>query len=205
MRTGPGLYSRIVAVLKVALPLVALGLLSGLFLNQSNDGAGGELVFSSGDLASLGSGLRISDATFSGTTRSEDNFRFTAAEVVPDAAPPSRAGISALSGVIDFTGGPSVEVTARSGDLDIAGQLLELSGEVTIETSDGYHMQSERMSVDLRGGTLDAGEPVLAEGPLGRIEARTLRVTPATGDGEARRFSFGSGVRVVYDPPSSVD
>jgi hypothetical protein len=62
-----------------------------------------------------------------------------------------------------------------------------------------------------------AGDPVLTEGPLGRIEARTLTVTPAPaadGDageaadgttGEARRFSFGNGVRVLYDPPKPAE
>jgi hypothetical protein len=62
-----------------------------------------------------------------------------------------------------------------------------------------------------------AGDPVLTEGPLGRIEARTLTVSPAAasdgGDreaaggttGEARRFSFGTGVRVLYHPPQPAE
>ena len=37
MAAGPGLHSRVVAILKVGLPLVALALLSGLFLAQPDD------------------------------------------------------------------------------------------------------------------------------------------------------------------------
>lgn len=213
MPIGPGLYSRIVAVLKVALPLVALGMLSALFLIQPDDRLGGDLVFSRGDLAALGSGLRISDATFSGTTRSEDSFSFLAAVVVPDAAPPTHAEITDLTGAIDLADGPSVEVRAARGGLDIEAQRLELAGDVAIETSDGYGMYAETVTFDLRAGTMVAGDPVLTEGPMGRIEASTLTVSPAAAaeasdgeaaggtSGEARRFSFGNGVRVLYDPP----
>lgn len=199
------LYSRLVAVLKVALPLVALGMLSALFLAPGDDRPGGDLVFSRGDLAALGSGLRISDATFSGRTTGEDAFRFTAVSVVPDAAPPTHARISELSGSMDLVGGPTVTLTAAGGDLDIAAQQLRLAGAIDIETSDGFRMRTEAMEIDLRAGRLEAGEPVLAEGPMGRIEAQTLVVTAAGDPGDARRFSFGNGVRVLYDPTASTD
>ena len=78
MAAGPGLYSRVVAVLKVGLPLVAVGLLASLFLVQTDDRLGGNVVFSPGDVEALGSGLSINNPTFTGTTRGEDRFRFTA-------------------------------------------------------------------------------------------------------------------------------
>lgn len=205
MPVAPDLYSRAVAVLKVSLPLVALGLLSALFLIQTDERLGGELVFSKGDIAALGTGQRISDATFSGTTRGEDRFRFTAVEVIPDAAPPTRAAITKLAGAIDFAGGLSVEVRAASGDLDIPAQRLGLTGDVRIETSDGYRMGSENVTLDLRAGTLAAGDPVETEGPMGRIDSRTLSISPAGGDDNARRFLFGDGVRLVYDPRATTD
>ncbi len=205
MAVAPNLYSRLVAVLKVALPLVALGMLSALFLVQNDDGLSGDLVFSRADLAALGSGLRISDATLSGRTSRDDAFRFVAASVVPDTAPPTRAEIAELSGTIDLVDGPSVSVTAERGDMDIAEQRLRLAGAIDIETSDGYRMRTEAMDIDLRAGTLHATEAVLAEGPLGQISSQTLEIMPAASTGDARRFLFGNGVRVVYDPPKSID
>ena len=199
------LYSRLVAVLKVALPLVALGMLSALFLAPGDDRPGGDLVFSRADLAALGSGLRISDATFSGRTRGEDVFRFPAVSGVPDAAPPSRAQITDLAGSMDLVGGPTVTLTAAGGDLDIAEQRLRLAGAIDIETSDGFRVRTEAMEIDLRAGRLDAGTPVLTEGPMGRIEAATLTITPADDSGDSRRFLFGNGVRVLYDPSASTD
>src|SRR4051812_14122297 len=105
MAFAGGWHSRIVAVLKVGLPLIALGLLAALFLVQTDDRLAGDLVFSRGDIEALGSGLRLTNPVFTGTTRSGDRFRFTAEEVVPDAAPPKRAAITRLGGTLELAGG----------------------------------------------------------------------------------------------------
>jgi lipopolysaccharide export system protein LptC len=202
MAAGPGFYSRMVAILKVGLPLIALGLLSGLFLGLPDDGGGeGGLVFAPADIEALGSGLRISNPTFTGTTRGQDRFRFTAEEVVPDAAPPQRAAISVLAGDVDLMNGPTVSVRAATGDLDIPTQRLDLVGDVDIATSDGYRIRAPKVTLDLRAGSMIAGDAVESTGPLGRIDSGSLRVAPAAESGEVRRFSFGDGVRLVYDPP----
>jgi lipopolysaccharide export system protein LptC len=201
MRTGQGVYSRVVAVLKVGLPLVALGLISALFLIQTDDRLGGELTFTEGDIEALGSGLRISNPTFTGTSSGQDRFRFTAELVVPDAAPPTRAEITAPMGEVELHDGPVIELAAAAGTLDLPEERLVLAGDVDIVTSDGYQMRTDRLTVDLRSGSLSTEQPVATEGPLGRIDAGSLAVAPAAADGGARRFSFGNGVRVVYDPP----
>ncbi len=200
---GPqrGWHSRIVAVLKLGLPLVALGLLSALFLVQTDDRLGGNVIFSPGDVDALGSGLRISNPTFTGTTKGEDKFRFTAALVVPDAAPPNRAAITKLAGTLDLHNGATVTVDAANGDLDIPTERLDLSGEVVIRTSDGYRIDTDKATLDLKAGAFVAGDKVVSTGPLGTITSGSLHVTPAAATGEARRFSFGGGVRLVYTPP----
>jgi lipopolysaccharide export system protein LptC len=203
MANGRGWHSRIVAILKLGLPLVALGLLSTLFLVQTDDRLGGGVVFSKGDVEALGSGLRISNPTFTGTTRGEDRFRFTAALVVPDAAPPKRAEITTLAGTLELHNGPSVTVQAASGDLDIATQRLDLTGSVVIETSDGYRIVADKATLNLKAGDMVAGDKVVSTGPLGKITSGSLHVAPAAATGEARRFSFGNGVRLVYDPPDA--
>lgn len=198
---GAGLYSWAVAVLKVGLPLVALGLLSALFLIQTDDRIGGEIIFTEGDLEALGSGLRITNPTLTGTSRSADRFRFTAEMVVPDAAPPTRASITRLAGEMELHDGPNVELRAEAGELELADQRLQLTGSVDIATSDGYRMRTSRMNIDLSAGAIEAPAPVAATGPLGEIDAGALSIAPASGEGAARRFSFGNGVRVLYDPP----
>lgn len=203
MAGGPGLYSRMVAVLKVGLPLVAVGLLASLFLVQTDDRLGGNVVFSPGDVEALGSGLSITGPTFTGTTRGGDRFRFTADLVEPDAAPPKRAHITTLDGTLDLRDGPEVTLSARTGDLDVPTQRLDIAGDVVITSSDGYRMVTDKATIDLRAGAFVAGDRVVSTGPLGEITSGSLHVAPANSSGEARRFSFSDGVRLVYDPPDS--
>ncbi len=198
MAQGRGLHSRLVAVLKVGLPLVALLLLASLFLIPPDDRLEGELVFSRGDIAALGSGLRITRPTFSGMTRDEDPFRFTADLVVPDAAPPTRAAVTGLSGTMEFEGGPGVSLASQTAELDLEASRIALEGAVRLETTDGYRMTAPAMDVDLGAGVLEAVGPVETEGPMGRIEAGLLRIAP--GPEGPRVISFGDGVRLVYRP-----
>jgi lipopolysaccharide export system protein LptC len=202
MASDPGLHSRIVGVLKVGLPLVALGMLASIFLVQT-DRFGGDLSFSRGDIDALGKGLRITNPTFTGTTQGQDRFRFTAALVEPDAAPPERAKITTLAGEVALNNGPVVELEADSGDLHIPTERLDVAGNVRIRTSEGYRMAAEQATLDLRAGSLIAGNAVETTGPLGRIDSGSLTIQPAAASGEARRFSFGNGVRLVYDPPDT--
>jgi lipopolysaccharide export system protein LptC len=203
MTAGPGLHSRVVAVLKVALPLVALGLLLGLFVGPPSERSEGDgLVFAPGDVEALGSGLVVRNPTFTGTTRGGDSFRFTAATVEPDAAPPERVAITRLTGDLDLANGPTVTVTAATGDLDVATERLDLVGDVDIATSDGYRIRGEKVTLDLRTGSMVAGDAVETTGPLGRIDSASLRIAAADESGEPRRFSFGNGVRLLYDPPN---
>jgi lipopolysaccharide export system protein LptC len=203
MAAGPGLHSRVVAILKVGMPLVALALLLGLFIGQPDDGLDGEgrLVFAPGDVEALGGGLAIRNPTFTGVTSSQDRFRFTAELVEPDAAPPRRAAITDLAGEVTFADGPTVAISGASGDLDVPTQRLDLAGGVVLATADGYRIEADKVTLDLEAGSMVAGDAVETTGPLGRIDSRSLRVAPAAESGEARRFSFSGGVRLLYDPP----
>jgi lipopolysaccharide export system protein LptC len=203
MARDPGLHSRIVGILKVGLPLVALGLLASIFLVQTEDTLGGNLVFSQGDIDALGQGLRITNPTFTGTTAGQDRFRFTAALVEPDAAPPTRARITTLAGEVALHNGPVVELEADTGDLHIPTERLDVAGNVRIRTSGGYRMAAEQATLDLKAGSVVAGNAVETTGPLGQIDSGSLAIQPAAASGEARRFSFANGVRLVYDPPDS--
>ena len=202
MRSGPGLYSRFVAILKIGLPLIALGMLSALFLIQSDDRLGGEISFSQADLVALGSGLRISNPTFTGTTRNNEPFRFTADMVIPDAAPPTRADIEWLDGRMELQGGLIVDISSDAGVLDIDGQILALDQNVVVETSDGLRVLSARVTVDLQAGLLVASGGVRATSAMGQIDSQTLRIDPHKIEEDARLISFEKGVRLVYDPPA---
>ena len=205
MAADPGLHSRIVGVLKVGLPLVALGMLASLFLVQTDDRLGGDLVFSPGDIDALGEGLRITNPTFTGTTRGEDRFRFTAgAGRARRGAARAGARSPTLAGEVDLHDGPVVELEAddrRPPHPDPAARRRRQRPHPHLRRlPDATPSRRRSTSGPARSSP---GNAVETTGPLGAINSGSLHVAPAAASGEARRFSFGNGVRLVYDPPDT--
>lgn len=200
MVRGPGFYSRLVAILKVGLPLLALVLIASMFLISTENDFEGGIVFGEGDLAALGEGLRITHPVLTGATRTQDPFRFTAEVVVPDAAPPTRAAITALDGTVDFVGGPSVAVTAPEAEIDLDAQVMRLLGRARVASDDGLVVLADRIEIDLLSGAVTALGAVDGRGPMGTIAAGEARVVPAEGESGRRVFSFENAVRLVYRP-----
>lgn len=205
MSNGPGLHTRIVAILKVGFPIVAAGLFLSVFVFRPEEDEAGAIVFSEADLDQLGRGMQITNPTFTGASREGDAFRFVADLVEPDAAPPTRASISNLSGEIDFVSGLDLSVRAETGELTIADHMLDLAGSVRAETGDGYVLSADQLSIDLAHGTLQGRGDVETTGPMGHIRSETLEVAPSRAGATDRRFSFGNGVRLIYDPPQVPD
>lgn len=199
------LRSRVVAILKVGLPLVALALLSTLFLMHSDDGfQGGGISFTHGDMEALGEGLSVDNPILTGTSANNDRFRFTADRVIPDAAPPTRADMTRLAGDIELARGTRINLSAPTGAFDITNQRIALTGPVLIDTSDGYHMNAETMDIDLAQGVLEARQDVETKGPIGTITSGTLRIEPKNPESDdTRLISFGNGVRLIYLPSAA--
>lgn len=207
---APDFRTRLVAILKVGLPLVALGMIGALFLIPADDGPqGGGISFGEGDMQALGEGMSVARPILTGTSESDDRFRFTAERVVPDAAPPTRADMTQVAGEIDFARGTTMRVLAPMAALDLESQRIALAGPVLIDTSDGYEMRAATMDLDLARGMLEATQSVTATGPLGEITSGSLRIEPvdegasAEGNDDARLFSFGNGVRLIYVPTAA--
>lgn len=195
-----GWYSKTVAILKIGLPLVALALLAGLFFVQTDDNFGGEVMFSSADLESLGQGLQVANPILTGTTEDEDRFQFIADRVVPDAVPPQFATLTNISGVIEFSDTSQIRVSGQNGYMDLKTKLLKLDGSIKIEDSSGYTVLSEYLEINLADGSVKTDKPVHGEGPQGKIDAGSMKIEPSALDDEKRLFFFGNGVQLLYKP-----
>ncbi len=202
MAAGLGIYSRVIAILKVGLPLVAVAMLAALFLISNEEAPSGDLVFSPADLDALGEGMQITEPVFSGETDARDRFRFTAARVTPDGVPPAQAEVEMLAGRIDFADGRSLDLQAETARLDLGSRRIALAGAVELISGDGYAFTADRAEADLRTGGLVAQGAVDVDGPMGRIGSDRLTITTGA---EGRVLLFEDGVSLVYDPPVAAE
>lgn len=195
----PGLRSRLVGYLKIALPLLAIGLLSTVFLFQESDQIEGGITFSSDDRDTMRDGLSIYNPKFSGINLNGDRFFMEAAKATPDSADPEEVDLIDLNGRTEYKNGFAVYLTAARGKARLPQQLVELSGGVHIRTSDGFEGLTNAGIAGLENGSFITETPVTLSGPIGKLEAGSMRLEHLVSDGagENQVFTFENGVKLT--------
>jgi lipopolysaccharide export system protein LptC len=192
-------HSRVVAWLKIALPLVAAAILLVLFLQARTIQPAQNIPFADIDAADLAREQRIGNPIFATQTDSGALLQFSAASARP--APNDPAVIFGQDLVVSLQApaGDRIDLLARDGVLDGTSETLELGGGVTITSSAGYRIETDRMAARMDATLLETGSAVTAEGPLGRLEAGKLRISLIP-DSDSYVLVFNAGVKLVYTP-----
>jgi lipopolysaccharide export system protein LptC len=199
MGTAGDSHSRVVFWLKIVLPLIALAILSTLFLVSRNIGGDGTVPFSDVDLDALARDPQLSAPEYSAMTK--DGAALT---VQSNLARPTAAGVVATAIVARYEaqGGQTIDLSAAEGSFDESAGTLSMSGGVQVETSAGYRLQTGDLTGRLDRTQLSAPGAVVAEAPFGRIEAGAMQLDRADGNGSGSILVFKNRVRLVYDPKS---
>ena len=196
-------YSRRVAIAKIALPLVALALLASLFVYSKTNPVRDGLIFADSELRRMASEARITNPRFSGVTTAGDAFSVSATIATPDAPRPGRIDLEDPSTSISFASGVDLATSAKTGSLDIKTNIARLAGDVFLETSTGYRVETAEIVMNFRTGNVESPDGVLATGPIGRIEAGSMQLLQDldknSGGGQSVLI-FKNGVKVVYNP-----
>ena len=199
------LYSRFVKLMKVALPLAAAAGIGLYYLSLREPGDLAE-IFSAEDLATLGAGLKLDSPSFTGVNERGEPFSVHAKWAVPDSAMPTYIDLERPSGEIELDRKRTVTVTSETGRLHRDDKVLVLKGGVKVDTSDGYHIETDRLHFALRSQATYAPGSINAKGPSGSIEAGSMRVVPADPDkGTGTQIWFENRVRVVLSPANAAD
>jgi lipopolysaccharide export system protein LptC len=192
-------YSRLVRAMKVALPLGALALVAAIFLSTSDKGDLGDL-FTAEELATLGAGLKLDNPRFAGVTGRGESYSVQADWALPDSAMPLRIDLEKPRGEVALEDGRKLTGNARTGQMLRLERRLILEGAVVLDTSDGYHMETERLELDLEGKAAHAPGPVSGTGPNGTIESGSLRFEAGSKAGGPGKIWFENRVRLVFSP-----
>jgi len=201
-------YSRLVAWMKVILPLAAVGLVALLFLSMRDKGDLSEL-FTPEELATLGAGLKLENPRFAGVTSKDEPFALRAEWALPDSAVPTYIDLERPEGEIRLEDGRTVAAASAKARLNRIEKTLVLEGGVVLDTSDGYHVETERVEIDAKAETAVAPGRVTGSGPRGQIEAGSMRASAGgrsgtgeagTGDTRDGTIWFENRVRLVFIP-----
>lgn len=190
-------YSRFVQWAKVVFPLVALGLLSTMFLFSRTLDPSDAIPFADIDIEKIAREQQLTSPRFSGTTSDGSAVIVDADSALPDLTDPRRLTIKQVVARIESLRGPSYGILAETAVYDGAQQLLDLQGDVRLSTSSGYRLETEKLVTNLETTETTAPGAVAGRGPAGRLEAGSMKLST---NGQTQVLVFKNGVKLVYDP-----
>ena len=193
-------HSRFVAWAKIAAPLLALAILSTLFLVARPVDPEATLPYSEREIDQMLRDERLSAPAFAGVTEDRAAVTIGADLARPDAQHPGRTLAEGLSARIDLPESGWLTLAAGRGAIDRTAGIARFEGGVRVLTQTGYDVRTRALTVRLDRTRLTSDDTATALGPPGRIEAGRLDLRRGAGGGYL--LDFTDGVRLLYRPPT---
>ncbi|MBY5987108.1 Lipopolysaccharide-assembly, LptC-related [Roseovarius sp. THAF27] len=204
MATTDNFYSRLVAWMKIILPLAALGLLSTIFLISRHIDPTKSIPIANIDLEQRARDQGATNAAFAGVTSGGDEVTITAETARPATDDPRLINAEDVTAEMRLFSGGMVTVRSDRGDMHQSDLNASLMGNVHIDTTTGYEMTTERLNAKLDVLYAETPGPVSGTGPAGDLTAGRMVLSEDDETGEAH-LVFTEGVKLVYTPQPSED
>jgi lipopolysaccharide export system protein LptC len=198
---GNSAHSRIVASLKVALPLIALGILSTLFLVSRTIDPADAIPYAEVDVQDRIREPRMTTPTFAGVTSDGSSLTVLADEARPGNGDAVGTAVN-VHATLALPTGSETTFTAGTASLDTKGKQIELGGGVDIATPQGFRIVTDSLTAALDKTNVTSGGPVTATGPLGNLWSESMAITQQ-GESGTYVLLFQKGVKLVYLPQGS--
>jgi lipopolysaccharide export system protein LptC len=190
-------YSALVAWLKTLLPIVALGLLSTIFLFSGKVDVTQSLPYAEHNIAEIIREQRITQPYFTGIASNGTEIALSAAYASPQVENAHILEITDLSVVLRSTSDRMVQVTAGRGALDSARQTAQISTDVHIAALPDFWVITEALDMNFNQGFISAKGGFQGVTALGAITAREMHLQMTADD---QQIVFLNDVRLVYSP-----
>lgn len=194
------LRSRLVRLATLILPVLALALLSTLFLVARKVNPDDAIPYADVDVSERAREQQLTMPRFTGVSQGRTSFDLSARVAKPDATDPRRMSADAIRLVLRDEKGGRATVISDTGDVDTGTRSVILTGGVRIETSTGYRLQTEQLEGSLAVLSIISPGAVSGDGPLGTLQAGSMSLVEDD-DGVAQLL-FTDGVVLLYTPPS---
>jgi lipopolysaccharide export system protein LptC len=183
---------------KVVLPLMALVLLSTLFLFSGRVDPTTAALSSQVDVGAMAREPRLTAPEYSGMTADGSALTMRASTATPD---PQGSGASASNVIakIESRAGQVTDLTAKTGRIDSASGQITLSDGVAVQTSSGYRMATSRVEMATDSSSLLAPQAVQAESPFGTINAGSMQMGRENPKAPYDLL-FKGRVKLIYQP-----
>lgn len=197
--TATSRHSTLVTWAKVALPLMALALLSTLFLFSGKVDPTTASIYAKVDVAALAREPRLNAPEYSGMTEDGSALTVRASVATPDANGGTGSTARDVLAKLETPTGLVADLSAKAGRIDPAGSGILLSEGVAMQTSSGYRLSTGTITMAADRSSIVAPGAVQGEGPFGTIDAGAMKLGRAAPDAPYD-LVFNGGVKLVYQP-----
>lgn len=193
-------HSRLIGWLKIVLPLLALAILSTLFLVARTVDPNDAIPYAEVDVAERLREPRMTAPAYAGLTNDGAALTLSAAEMRPMVADGAGASANTLSGTLETPDGGRMDLTAALGQINPDARQILLSGGVTLTSSTGWYLESEALTAATDATDITIPTPVMATGPGGTVTADTMRLTEDPKQPGRYLLVFNGTVKLIYQP-----
>ncbi len=194
-RPGQG-YTRFVTVMKIALPMLAAGLVVMLavwsqFNLQETRFTLGVTEMAPDQIESL----NMVNARFDGIDEKNRPYSVTAELVTQAGESADTIELTGPKADITLESGAWIALTANSGAFSRKAEILDLAGDVSLFHDRGFEMHTDSAQINLAEGVASGDAPVAGQGPAGELEAQGFRVSD-----DGQRILFSGQARLLINP-----
>lgn len=187
-------HSRVVRILRVAVPLAVVLGFTGVFLISYLNPLRmlAKLPADVGNLIVSGTKITMEKPHLSGFTRDARAYELSADAAKQDLTKPDMIELRNLRAKVQMQDKSMMEMTANGGIYDSKGETLKLEQNIEISSSTGYRGQLSEAMIDIRKGNVVSEHPVEVEMLQGTLNANRLEIMDS---GDLVRF--GGGVNMT--------
>ena len=194
-------YSRMVRLLKVLLPLAALGLLSTVFLISRSIGPNTELPFAETDIAERLRGRQVTKPYFSGTTATGEEITVTASLARPGGEDAPAVAVD-LNAWIKLTDDRVITLVSDAGKIHMEKSGAFFLAIFLFTSTEATRVKPDDLSPAFSGFAANPRGKVVGTGIIGDFTAGNMDITTKKEDGPVHML-FKNGVKLVYQPQNS--
>ena len=194
---GSNRYSQVVSYVKIVLPIVAIGILSSLFLISRTPDPERAIPFAEVDVEELAREQRLTNPSYAGTTNAGREVLVGANSAVPVDGQLDLIAVDQLDARIELGDQRFIEISSQQGMVDLTENTADLSSNVDVVESNGFTLDTENLLVNFRDFAMSSPTDVVVEGPGFHLEAGSMNLSGPEG---AQVLIFNGGVTVLYQP-----
>jgi lipopolysaccharide export system protein LptC len=193
-------HSGHVRILRIAVPAaVALALIGAVAVPAVNPiRALSKIPVDLGSLVVSGTKIMMQQPRIAGFTRDNRRYDLTAQAAGQDLTKPDMVELQGIHAAMEMQQDAVFEMTAQNGLYNSKTELLVLSNNIVVTSTNGYEAQLSEAELDIRAGKIVSEKPVVVKTSTLNINANRMEVSDG---GDVMRFERGVTVLLLPETP----